>query len=116
MKLPLIHLPDKVEIAKQQYNKLGVHIHKMDDNIGTQNNYYGEAPDTQQLVAELDELLQSIAQQIPDPNSEAAKEIITAAAIEEIETNKTSLRDRLAAAFKAGTFEAIKQFAKNPFV
>ena len=64
-----------------------MHIHKIGDNIGTQNSYHGSAPDTQQ---------------ISNLNSEAVKEIITAAAIEEIETNKTSLRDRLVAAFKAG--------------
>jgi len=76
------------------------------DNIDTQNNSYDSAHATQQLATEIDELLQNITQQISNPNSEAAKEIITAAAIEAIETNKTFLRDRLAAAFKAGTFEA----------
>ncbi len=86
------------------------------DNIGTQNYYYGiDDPNTQQLAIELDELLQSIVPQISDPTSEAGKEIITAAAMEEIE-NKPTFKDRLVAAFKAGAFEAIKKIAKNDFV
>ncbi len=86
------------------------------DNIGTQNNYYGtDDPNTQQLANELVEILQGIVPQISDPTSEAGKEIITAAAMEEIE-NKPTLKDRLVAAFKAGAFEAIKKIAKNDFV
>ena len=86
------------------------------DNIGTQNNYYGiDDPNTQQLAKELVEILQGIVPQISDPTSEAGKEIITAAAMEEIE-NKPTLKDRLVAAFKAGAFEAIKKIAKNDFV
>ena len=84
------------------------------DEIETQNNYYG-ADDTQQLANELIEILQGIVSQISDPTSEAGKEIITAAAMEEIE-NKSTLKDRLVAAFKAGAFEAIKKIAKNDFV
>jgi hypothetical protein len=49
------------------------------DNIGTQNNYDTDDPNTQQLAIELDELLQGIVPQISDPTSEAGKEIITAA-------------------------------------
>ena len=86
------------------------------DNIGTQNNYYGtDDPNTQQLANELVEILQGIVPQISDPTSEAGKEIITAAAIEEIE-NKPTLKDRLVAALTAGAFEAIKKIAKNDFV
>ncbi|BBC22494.1 hypothetical protein [Pseudanabaena sp. ABRG5-3] len=86
------------------------------DNIGTQNNYYGiDDPNTQQLANELVEILQGIVPQISDPTSEAGKEIITAAAMEEIE-NKPTLKDRLVAAFTAGAFEAIKKIAKNDFV
>ncbi|MFN7377513.1 MAG: hypothetical protein ACK5UB_07375 [Pseudanabaena sp.] len=86
------------------------------DNIGTQNNYYGiDDPNTQQLAKELDEILQGIVPQISDPTSEAGKEIITAAAMEEIE-NKPTLKDRLVAALTAGAFEAIKKIAKNDFV
>jgi len=86
------------------------------DNIGTQNNYYGtDDPNTQQLANELVEILQGIVPQISDPTSEAGKEIITAAAMEEIE-KKPTLKDRLVAAFKAGAFEAIKKIAKNDFV
>ena len=86
------------------------------DNIGTQNNYYGtDDPNTQELANELDEILQGIVPQISDPTSEAGKEIITAAAIEEIE-NKPTLKDRLVAALTAGAFEAIKKIAKNDFV
>ena len=86
------------------------------DNIGTQNNYYGtDDPTTQQLANELVEILQGIVPQISDPTSEAGKEIITAAALEEIE-KKPTLKDRLVAAFKAGAFEAIKKIAKNDFV
>ena len=86
------------------------------NEIGTQNNYYGiDDPNTQQLANELVEILQGIVPQISDPTSEAGKEIITAAAIEEIE-NKPTLKDRLVAAFKAGAFEAIKKIAKNDFV
>ena len=84
------------------------------DEIETQNNYYG-ADDTQQLANELDEILQGIVPQISDPTSEAGKEIITAAAMEEIE-NKPTLKDRLVAALTAGAFEAIKKIAKNDFV
>jgi hypothetical protein len=85
-------------------------------NIGTQNNYYGtDDPNTQELANELVEILQGIVPQISDPTSEAGKEIITAAAMEEIE-NKPTLKDRLVAAFKAGAFEAIKKIAKNDFV
>ncbi len=86
------------------------------NDIGTQNNYYGiDDPNTQQLAKELDEILLGIVPQISDPTSEAGKEIITAAAMEEIE-NKPTLKDRLVAAFKAGAFEAIKKIAKNDFV
>jgi len=86
------------------------------DNIGTQNNYYGtDDPNTQELAKELVEILQGIVPQISDPTSEAGKEIITAAAMEEIE-NKPTLKDRLVAALKAGAFEAIKKIAKNDFV
>ena len=86
------------------------------DNIGTQNNYYGtDDPNTQELANELVEILQGIVPQISDPTSEAGKEIITAAAMEEIE-NKPTLKERLVAAFKAGAFEAIKKIAKNDFV
>ncbi len=86
------------------------------DNIGTQNYYYGtDDPNTQQLARELDEILQGIVPQISDPTSEAGKEIITAAALEEIE-NKPTLKDRLVAALTAGAFEAIKKIAKNDFV
>ncbi|NMF57783.1 hypothetical protein [Pseudanabaena yagii] len=86
------------------------------DNIGTQNNYYGiDDPNTQELANELVEILQGIVPQISDPTSEAGKEIITAAAMEEIE-KKPTLKDRLVAAFKAGAFEAIKKIAKNDFV
>jgi hypothetical protein len=106
---PIFNFHDKVgQVVAGDQNVTG-------DNIGTQNNYHGKHPDTQQLANELDELLQGIVSQNSDSNSEAGKEIITAAAIEAIE-KKPSLNDRLAAAFKAGTFEAIKQFAKNPFV
>jgi HEAT repeat protein len=86
------------------------------NEIETQNNYYGtDDPNTQQLANELVEILQGIVPQISDPTSEAGKEIITAAAMEEIE-NKPTLKDRLVAAFKAGAFEAIKKIAKNDFV
>lgn len=86
------------------------------DNIGTQNNYYGiDDPNTQQLANELVEILQGIVPQISDPTSESGKEIITAAAMEEIE-NKPTLKDRLVAALTAGAFEAIKKIAKNDFV
>ncbi len=86
------------------------------DNIGTQNNYYGiDDPNTQQLANELVEILQGIVPQISDPTSETGKEIITAAAMEEIE-NKSTLKDRLVAALTAGAFEAIKKIAKNDFV
>jgi hypothetical protein len=85
-------------------------------NIGTQNNYYGtDDPNTQELANELVEILQGIVPQISDPTSEAGKEIITAAAIEEIE-KKPTLKDRLVAALTAGAFEAIKKIAKNDFV
>ena len=86
------------------------------DNIGTQNNYYGtDDPNTQQLANELVDILQGIVPQISDPTSETGKEIITAAALEEIE-NKPTLKDRLVAALTAGAFEAIKKIAKNDFV
>jgi len=63
------------------------------DNIGTQNNYYGtDDPNTQELAKELVEILQGIVPQISDPTSEAGKEIITAAAMEEIE-NKPTLKE-----------------------
>jgi len=85
------------------------------DNIGTQNNYHSTAPDIEKLATELDDLLQTIEPQIPEPTTPTGKEQLITAAITAIE-NKPSLKDRLAAALQAGTFEAIKQFTKNPYV
>lgn len=85
------------------------------DNIGTQNNYHGDVPNPEKLAAELDELLNRISQKVSDPATEEGKKIVIASAIKEVNDNP-SFKDRLVAFFTAGTFEAIKQFSKNPYV
>jgi hypothetical protein len=83
------------------------------DNIGTQNNYYGDAIDAESLAQELDALLAEIAPETPTPEAEQETAIQTA--IDRIEQNP-SLKDRLRAAIKAGTFSAIEQFSEHPLI
>ena len=82
------------------------------DNIGTQNNYYGQPEKPEILAEELDALLEKEIQGEIIPEEEEQQKAI-APIIEHIQQNPT-LKDRLVAAGKAGIFTAIEQCMKHP--
>jgi hypothetical protein len=84
------------------------------DNIGTQNNYYGADPEIADLAQQLDDLAQTLQDEMKlDPSNESDLAIAAEEGKKEIEKHPT-LKDRLIAALKAGAFETIKQYAKHP--
>ncbi len=84
------------------------------DNIGTQNNYYRQPENSEIIAEELDALLEKEIQGEIIPEEEEQQKAI-APIIEHIQQNPT-LKDRLLAAGKAGTFTAIEQCMKHPWI
>lgn len=83
------------------------------DYIENQFNQGSVPAASRELAKQLDALLQSLEQTVPNASTETGKEAVKEAAMQKIEKD-TLLRDRLLAALKAGAIETVQQFCKHP--